>query len=260
MPVKRINIIIIILALFVPGNFSYSQTFGFGCLGLFGGYGGVVYQQYDASGFNKYIDHFNQSVDRDDERPLDKYNYAFGYRVGVNFFRANWQSGFMITAKGYFQGLSKTNEATQIASGETINYSYDLDIKNWAVGVDIGFAITNALSWKIVEGTINFNNISLTETQNMPGATSVMEYESESGNIGYYIATGFIIDLIHNYVSIEGSAGYTYLQIDDLKAADGTYFLKGNSEIVNPPQLNYGNFIESGGFVAVVQLNVGFPL
>ena len=248
----------LMLFLFSISN-SYSQTFGFGCLGLFGGYGGAVYQSYNAQGFNNYIKSFNADIGVDGERPLNTYDHSLGYRVGVNFFRANWQSGFMITAKGYFQGLSKTNEATKIFNNEIQNFSYDLDMKNWALGIDFGFAITKFLSWKIVDGTINFNNVSLTETVNMPGETIITEYKSESGIIGYSVSSGFIINIIANYISLEGSAGYTYLQIDDLKADNGNFFLKRNTATleVNPET---GNFIESGGFLAVVQLNIGFPL
>ena len=93
----------------------------------------------------------------------------------------------------------------------------------------------------------------------MPGETTVVEYNSESGVLGYSVSSGLIIDIISNYVSIEGSAGYTYLQIDDLKTEDGIFFLKGNPEALILQQ-DYGNFIETGGFMAVVQLNVGFPL
>ena len=237
-----------------------SQTFGFGCLGFFGGYGGFVYQSYKADGLNQFVNSFNEMKSSTLNESLQKYDNAIGYRVGINFFRASWEGGFIITAKGYYQSLSKTRKTSESLPDGNSNYSFELGLKNWAVGIDFGYALTSFLSWKIIDGSVHFNNVSLINTINLSGGTEVSKYKSEPGVLGYSVGTGIIISIIKDYVSLEGLAGYTYLSMDDIKDEDGIKFL---SDIVLPaiiPTPKETKFIESGGFTAVVQLNIGFPL
>jgi len=233
-----------------------SQTFGFGCLGFFSGYGGVVYQSYKADGLNQFVKNFNGPVPLDS--PLEEYYGAFGYRVGVNFFRATWDSGFILTAKGYYQSLSRTRETSKPSETSTdanANYQFELDLKNWAVGVDFGYAITSFFSWKIVDGSINFNNVSLTNTINSPEGTDVSKYTSDSNVLGYSVGTGLIFFIIKDYISLEGFAGYTGLTIEKLNYDEGN---RSRLSALNEDE-NI-NFIDSGGFTGVIQLNIGFPL
>ena len=127
-------------------------------------------------------------------------------------------------------------------------------MKNWALGIDFGYAITSFLSWKIIDGAVHFNNVSLTNTVNSTGETEVNIYKSKSGVLGYSVGTGLIISIVKDYISIEASAGYTGLTIEKLNPEEGRRFLE------DLPEINNTNFIESGGFTAVVQLNIGFPL
>ena len=231
----------------------HSQTFGFGCLGFVGGYGGFTYQQYDAKGFNEFIKGWNglEFI----HGPMDEFSSATGYRVGLNFFRATFKNNIILTAKGYYQSLDKTNKAKLGDANSNNYYSLDLDMRNWAVGIDVGWEFTNVVSWKIIDGAIHFNNVKLTETTDTESETLIGKYKSDGSNIGYSIGTGIIIAIIKDYISIEGLAGYTQISIDDLYNDQGTSFL-------NPAQNSIINeeFIESGGFTAVVQLNVGFPI
>ena len=90
----------------------------------------------------------------------------------------------------------------------------------------------------------------------MTGAqTIIKKYKTKSTNLGYSVGTGFIIDLIEDYISIEGLAAYTQISVDDLQMDDGT--LLAEDETTAQPMTN---FVSVGGFNAVVQLNVGFPL
>jgi hypothetical protein len=246
---------VIILSVVLFNTTVNSQTFGFGCLGFFGGYGGVVYQSYKADGLNQFVKYFNEMNSTTLDEPLQEYYGAVGYRVGVNFFRATWESGFILTAKGFYQSLSRTREASESSVDGNTNYTFELDLKNWAVGVDFGYAITSFLNWKIVDGSINFNNVSLTNTINSSEGTDVSKYISESGVIGYSVGTGLIIFLIKDYISLEGFAGYTGLKIEKLK------FDEGDANLLNVLiEEENNNFIEAGGFTGVIQLNLGFPL
>ena len=229
-----------------------AQTFGFGCLGFVGGFGGYSYQKYHADGLNSYIADFN-NVNKDSlQAPMSSFGAAAGYRVGINFFRANFP-GFILTSKGFYQSLVESKDAQIISTMGSSNYKVRLN--TWGFGFDVGASITGAVSWKVIDAALLFNKATFTNTKNRPGSfTDIKEYKSDS-KLGYSIGTGFILELIDEYISIEGLAAYTVFSIDELQLNDGTKLTvtEGSSKIMN-------NFIDSGGFNAVIQLNVGFPL
>jgi len=209
---KRKYFCIVVIGLLILLNSSVrSQTFGFGCLGFFWGYGGIVYQEYNAKGLNNFVNLFNEMHSTTLEMnsnilddPLQEYYGAVGYRVGINFFRATWESGFILTAKGYYQSISRTRETTETRWGwdGTTNYEFELELKNWAVGIDFGYAITTFLSWKIIDGLVHFNNVLLTNTVDSPDGTIVNKYKSEPGVFGYSVGTGIIFSIVKDYISL----------------------------------------------------------
>jgi hypothetical protein len=252
--IKKISLYICLTFCVISFNAKvFSQTLGFGCLGFVGGYGGIVYQKYNAEGLNNFVKYFNETETLNG--PMEEFYGAVGYRVGINFFRATLESGIIFSAKGYYQSLSRSREASgTLADGSngSANYTSELDLKNWGIGFDVGYSFSSYFSWKIVDGAINFNNVTLTNTVDSPGNSDVTKYKSDSGVIGYTVGTGIIVSIVKDYVSLEGLAGYTHLQIEDLQTDDGSSFMEsvpGN-----------GNFIEAGGFTALLQVNVGFPL
>ena len=245
----------VLLFLFITASTVNAQSFGFGCLGFVSGFGGYSYQEYKPDGLNNYIDVFNQIRGDSLISPLEKFGKATGYRVGLNFFRAK-MNNFILTTKGFYQLVSEDHEALEKYGIGTRSTSLRREMMNWGGGVDLGISITKAISWKVVDGAVNFNNITLTNTENMTGAqTIIKKYKTKSTNLGYSVGTGFIIDLIEDYISIEGLAAYTQISVDDLQMDDGT--LLAEDETTAQPMTN---FVSVGGFNAVVQLNVGFPL
>lgn len=247
--------ILFLIFLFLPitSQVMVAQTFGFGCLGFVGGYGGFVYQNYNPAGLNEYIKDFNRREFVN--TPVNEFSNSLGFRVGLNFFRATFDNGIILTAKGFYQYTDKKNKGSVgIGQGDD-NYSLDLDNRNWSLGLDVGWEFTKVISWKILDGSLNFNNVTLTETTDLIGEpTNVNKYKSDSGVLGYSIGTGIIVAIVKDYISLEGLAGYTYLQIDDVynNNESPSSFLEKNNLT--------SKFIDSGGFTAVVQINVGFPL
>lgn len=228
-----------------------AQSFGFGCLGFVNGYGGFSYQKYKPEGLNNYILVFNNLHSDSLVSPMENFGKAQGYRVGLNFFRAKIEN-FVLTTKGYYQSLSEKHESLVRLLAGTQSTTMKLEMRNWGVGIDLGISVTKALSWKVVDGALHFNTVILTNTENSTGAeTTVEKYRTESTNLGYSIGTGLILEIIDEYVSIEGVAGYTSISIDNLQMNE-IPFLTDN--------VTTSKFIDSGGFNAVVQLNVGFPL
>jgi len=255
MQMKNLFYLILVASFFLYGTNIQSQTFGFGCLGFVGGYGGFTYQEYNAKGLNEFVQQFNEAKASTLQSDLNEFKYATGYRVGINIFRASFEGGFMVTAKGYYQSLGQKSEVTENIPEGISNYSFDLDLKNWAIGFDVGINLTSGISWKILDGAVHFNKVKLTNTVNKPGYTEIHKFISDENVFGYSVGTGFIVYIVKDYISIEGLAGYTGLTIDEMKLEDETTF--------SPEPLNTQKsvkFIDSGGFTAVVQLNVGFPL
>ena len=148
-------------------SLAEAQTFGFGCLGFVGGYGGYSYQDYNAAGLNEYIKYWNSLEFV--HSPLDEFSSASGYRVGLNLFRATFENGIIVTAKGFYQYLSKENKAGVGVGASDDNYSMDLTFNNWSLGFDVGWQFTKVVSWKIIDGSLNFNNVTLTQTTDLPG-------------------------------------------------------------------------------------------
>ena len=254
MLISKTFVIVLLFATVLIFSTTSAQSFGFGCLGFVGGYGGYSYQKYNPQGLNDYITVFNADNNDSSLIPMGKFGVARGYRVGLNFFRANIK-GFILTTKGFYQTLSEKKQAyVSAAGGSTV--IYDLEMKNWGVGIVLGTALTGALSWKVVDAAVLFNTATFTNTMNSPGpTTSILKYNSDKTYIGYSVGTGFILAIIDNYISIEGMAGYTALTINKMQLGDGT-LLKVDENSSSPMK----NFISAGGFNAVVQLNIGFPL
>jgi len=254
MLLRRISVLSVII--FTIFNCSVSaQTFGFGCLGFVGGYGGYSYQNFQPGALNDYVDDFNLRYQDSLSSPLHKFGKAEGYRLGLNFFRAKFK-GFIITAKGFYQNLTEEHKATEHLVGGDGNTTLQLEIINWALGIDLGTEIIGGLSWKVVDAAVLFNNAKFTTTQNLPNAVTIVDqYKSENTSIGYTIGTGFIFEVIAEYVSLEGVAAFTQFSIDEMKTNDGKYFA-GNQDSAPSGK----KFIEKGGFNAVIQLNGGLPL
>jgi len=251
---KTIKYLLFGLFLF-PSQAILGQTFGFGCLGFAGAYGGYSYQEYKHTGLNNYIIVYNELRSDSSLSDMQNFGKTQGYRVGLNFFRANFK-GFILTAKGFYQFLSEKHDASETMTDGNLNTSFKLELKNWGFGLDLGTSITSMVSWKVIDAAVLFNSATFINTENFPGArTEVQKYKSGS-ELGYTVGTGFIFALVDEYVTLEGLAAYTVISIDEMKKDDGTYLTVNE----DPNSGRMKNFIETGGFNAVIQLNIGFPL
>lgn len=230
---------------------SNAQSIGFGCFGFVSGFGGYSYQTYQPGTLKYYGNELRTPIVLNTDPYFDEFNKATGFRVGLNFFRAKF-SGLFLSTKGYYQVISEKKNIN--ISGTYPDVEYDLDLKSWGLGVDIGIPVTNFISWKILDGELMFNSARFKRTINEVGNTSVKRYTNDSPEIGYSIGTGFIVYLIEGYVSIEGTAGFTVMKIEKMEDDEGISFL-GDTDYASER-----NFIKTGGFNALIQLNVGFPL
>ena len=222
MSLKILIFLIVVLSVVLFQNSSFCQSFGFGCLGFVGGYGGYSYQKYNAPGLNNYVKDFNQNYKGSLSSPMSNFGTETGYRVGINFFRANIK-GFILTTKGFYQSLTEKNSATinyftassvnGNANTSNSNAIFELDLKSYGLGLDLGTSITNALSWKVVDAALLYNMASFTDTRNFPGAaTEVFNYNNEKYILGYTVGTGFILEIIDQYISLKALRAILHLQ------------------------------------------------
>lgn len=245
--------------LFLSFIFSYQilpQSFGFGCFGFVGGFAGYSYQKYEPGYLNEQINMFNTALSDGSNPIIPEFGTAQGYRLGINFIRAKFSDTFF-SVKGYYEALSENHAYSYSGTQSLINSELNLSLKSWNIGVDFGIPITDLFSWKIIEGVVHFNSAKLIHKPNLDDNTKEIRYENDAPKIGYSISTGFVFLIVENFLSIEGTAGYKFFKINQMTTEDGSVFL------LRPEDARVAeeeDFIKSGGFSAVVQLNLGFPL
>ncbi len=247
-----IKLTIIFIVLFQ--TYLNSQSFGFGCLGFTGGYAGYSHQKYQPDGLNDYIKIFNLNRKDSLTENLHSFGSANGFRVGLNFFRKKF-SGVFITAKGFYQFLDEKHQAVEKLSSGIVSTSNEVKMINWGLGIDLGTPIISFLNWKIIDAALLYNQARFSNTQNFPGALTVVNNYKSDYHFGYTIGTGIIIEILGEYITLEGLAAYSKITIDEMKMDDGTKLMKNENSTEAMK-----NFIADGGFNAVIQLNIGLPL
>ncbi|MBU2493403.1 MAG: hypothetical protein KJ571_12315 [Bacteroidetes bacterium] len=234
---------LLMLFLFITSKNSYSQSCGFGCLGLSGVYGGFTIQDFKADGINDWIKSYSTTGAN------FEFNKGEGFRIGTNLFRARFD-GYFITAKGFFQFINE-EYTTSSDLTSTLSESYKLKHNYWGVALDFGVPLFSIIDLKIIEGGVNFYNVELKSNRFVNNIqTTENKIENTKLDIGYYVGSGILIHIVPDYISIEGTASYNFYKINE--------FMDDNGDAV---QIQQGdNFVENKGISATVQLNLGFPL
>ncbi len=237
---------LITLIILVTSSFTYSQSCGFSCLGLAGIYGGYSLVQFDASNFNSFI---SQQIDLENltsNKP--DFGKSAGYRFGSNIFRAEFDDYFVST-KGFYQISNENKEFTQLISTLTRIDKYNLKLNYWGVGIDFGIPLLSFIDLKLVEGGITVFDVGVEHVRTESGSiVSQSKYETTKTDVSYYVASGLIIQIIPNYVSIEGTASYNIFNIDNLEDDRGNPLVDASKS---------GSLIKGNKITGTVQLNIG---
>jgi hypothetical protein len=249
----KIQKLILMILFFVPAVFA-QQKIGFGCLGMVGAFGGFTYQAYNAEGLNGYIDSFNASRKDSLSSPMAKFKAGTGYRVGINFFRASLK-GLVITTKGYYQSTSESHDAKISGGIKEYSYLYELNMNSWGLGFDIGATLFKPFVWKVVDASVHFNSSEFKTTSNLPEAVTIVDKFKDDSNLSYSVGTGFILSVVSNYISLEGTVAYSIMKINNLKNDSDKKL-----PVDEKSSLEMDNFITSGGVNAILQLNISFPI
>ncbi len=240
--IPKIFLFLFIAVFFFAGKNITAQSFGFGCLGLSGVYGGYSYQTFQAEGLNNYLNKYY--LNRDDIN----FSSAHGFRIGANLFRAKFAEYFL-TAKAYYQFLDNNQTMNYETEAGVHRNDFNLSMDYWAFGIDLGLPIARFIDWKILEGLFTLNKVRLRQDVYLNGE-SVQEilFKKDGLITGYYFGTGIVYQVIPAYLSIEGSAGYNFVtmdQFDDTRISD---------------DLKNVDFINKGGFGISLQANLSIPL
>jgi hypothetical protein len=242
---KRI-ITIFILSVFLFPVQSHAQSFGFGCLGLSGVFGGYSYQLYKADGLNRYI---NSQIDATQNSPSNiEYKRGEGFIVGANVLKAQFSSVF-IGLKGFYQFLRETKTLKPVGYS---NYrSYEFNFNYWGAGVDFGFPLGSFLSFKLLDAGVTYSDISLNISEKIGNQNIPVEnYKSEKPKFAYYVGSGLIFNLISNYISLELTARYHFSNYDNLENSHEQYLIDKNSKV---------KLVSNSGIQATAQINIGIP-
>jgi len=230
------------------------QKIGFGCFGMVGAFGGYSYQAYNADGLNGYIKAFNAARKDSLSHPMDKFRFSTGYRVGINFFRASLK-GLVITTKGFYQSNTESHSASLASASGDCTILYELNMNSWGLGFDLGASIFKPLVWKVLDASVLFNNVEYKQTNNFPDAVTIVDRYKEDSNLSYNLGTGFILSLIQNYLSLEGTIGYSIMEIKSLKNDENKKL-----PVDEKSDTEMDNFLKSGGLNAVLQVNISIPI
>lgn len=232
-----------------------AQELGFGCLGLVGGFGGYTSQGVHTDELNDFVRSYNTLHKDSLYQGMGQFGNLKGFRLGVNLLRQNLQ-GMILTFKVFYENLIERKTGIILVSSQQENTFTELAMKNFGIGIDIGTELTRSLSLKIIDATIVFSQIRFTESLHNPAGQIVnYVYTAEDEPIGVTLGTGFIFELIDDYVSLEGSAGYMFVETRNMKTTEGRYLTKGPR---SDEKMKY--IINSGGFNATLQLNIGVTL
>ncbi|HEX2984467.1 MAG TPA: hypothetical protein VHO28_13070 [Ignavibacteriales bacterium] len=246
------------LALLLSCSNIFSQnSCGFGCLGLSGIYGGYSYENYNASGFNNYLNSvnydFGEGYVKDDGAP--QFGRGAGFRIGVNLFRAKFKT-FFLTTKVFYQFLKESGSIHgSLDGGERFKDVYDLNLNHAGIAFDFGMPVYKILDVKILEAGIVIMKSELVNTMRIDDEIFYeRKYERSPRNVDYYLGSGLIFHAIPNYVSLEGTAAYNFYNVQEMEDDSGSKL--SNSATGAPVD----NFIETGKFSYTVQINIGIPI
>lgn len=250
------NISIFFLVVIFIGSCDYSnaQSFGFGCIGFTGAFGGYSYQKYNPSEFNDYINSFNQLRIDSLTEPMNSFGNARGFKVGINFFRKKYKH-FFFTTKGFYQLVVERKNALEKLSNGNVSTNFETKLTAWGFGFDVGTPIISFLNWKIIDAAVIYNQAKFSNTQNFPDAVTIVKSYKSDFSFGYTIGSGVIIELFGEYITLEGSALYSKFSIGEMQNENSVKLTKNENsdEVIK-------NFISEGGLNAVIQLNIGIPL
>jgi hypothetical protein len=254
----RIAYPVFLAAMFAAVSYGQNIVLGFGCFGALSGFVGYEIRDVEATGLNAYLDAIGTDVgfSRELEEPFEKFETLYGFRFGVNFARVDFDPLFF-SVKGYYAGLSKKNFAWIDYDGERFENYVELKTNNFAVGVDFGVTVVEWLRWKAIDAALTITSARLTGSFTEPGArANVTRYEGEEYKFGYNLGSGVIVNVVGEYVSLEGTIAYAHAPVGSLREVDEETFLPETPGGLSPMT----NAIDRGGISTSVQLNLGFPL
>ncbi|NOG99903.1 MAG: hypothetical protein HND52_18240 [Ignavibacteriae bacterium] len=243
----KTGIILLLFSVLLSSSNLFAQSCGFGCLGLSGFYVGYTMHNYEADGLNKYL---AENLSSNAVNDIPTFSKGRGFRVGANFFRAHFDD-FFFSAKGYYQFVDEHYDIKVEQISEIDKYNYKLQSDYFGIGVDFGIPLFKFVDWKIIEGGVNIYRTEVNiESFYLENKVSESEFEQKEAEVGYYVASGVIVHILKDYISIEGTASYNFFNGGDVEDKSSKLRITDNNT----------NLIEKSGFAAAVQLNLGFPL
>ncbi|KAB2908366.1 MAG: hypothetical protein LC102_03450 [Ignavibacteriales bacterium] len=252
----RISLKIILFSLILVITTQAQATkFGFGCLGLVGGFAGYEVKNYDASVLNQYVSAFNDIRKDSLLSSMNDFGSLKGFRLGMNLVR-NRISGLEYTLKVFYETLNEVKEA-QI-KGQSGIYTNSLELKQnvFGAGLELGTPLSSIISWKILEVEFSYGTAQFfRKSEDINNPATRVKYTVDNYSAGFNLASGFIFFLIDNNISLEGKMGYSQFSIGKMHDEDGNILTIAENSSVVPDKI-----VSKGGLFYGVQFNLSIPL
>lgn len=213
--------------------------------GVSAGYG---IQYYDADGFNKYINLYNQKYGTN----MDDFGLAKGFRFGLNVIQIHVED-IMIGLKLNYYQMNEKKSATRLSNiGGQIKEEFDLSLSSLGVGFSSSLMVSKRLDIKFLEALLTWNNAKLVTMYSGPDLTLEQKLESPRSKIGLSVGSGLAFYIFPPFLSVEAIGGYSFLSITQMQYESGYLLPQAPEE--NSPAMK--NFVNSGGWFAFLQLNL----
>ena len=215
---------------------------------------GFGFQNFNAKGFNHYIDVYNERHPNLNQK-MDKFGSASGFKFGIaplQFSAANWMMGLKLS----YHYLSETHEATASVPGGTARREYKLAMKSLYFTMSFGYNLSENFTFKVADLSITFTSVDLKNSVFQPGLpTEEQKLTSVDNPLGVNMSSGLVIYILPRILSVEATVGYSFLYINEMEFEDGGDKLQVDDNTSDTML----NFIDAGGLYVFGQLNLSIP-
>lgn len=211
-------------------------------------------QFYVPSGFNNYIDLYNQKYSASLNSKIDEFGTALGFKIGANLVQFQLDE-FSLAFKINYQQMKEKKSATRsLAIGGNAKEEFNLTLTSFGLGLSSSLVVSKRFDIKFIDALLTWNSAKLVNTYSDLLTSGEQTLQSPKKNMGFSIGVGLTFYIVPSYVSLEATAGYSLFSITRMQFDEGELLSQTPD---GGPAME--NFIKSGGFYTFIQLNFSVP-
>jgi hypothetical protein len=235
------NILKSFLMVLFFSSIMYAQGFG-----IYGGYG---YYNYNAEGFNNYIDVYNKN------HPLlttkmEHFGTSPGSIFGVTFEFGDYGET-IIAIRVETTSNSEAHTAMAPEMNDFVRREYALSLSGVKLGTSVFLPFDEVFSWTI-NSYLGYHTLTLSNNYSEPGGFKKSQELGGTG-ISWNVFTGLRINLT-SFFSIDGNVGFNICSIPRLSFDDGLLLQRSEND-----NTEMDNFIKGYGLILNIQGTIKIP-